>query len=61
MIAMAWYVPRDDILIFPAYLVAQPTNSAVLSSRLQSQDSERLWDNHALFLVVRAWDSLEDL
>ena len=61
MNAMARYVPRNNILIFPAYLMAQPTDGAVLPPRFKSQDSQRLWDYHALLLIIWAWDTLKDL
>jgi hypothetical protein len=53
--------PCNNILVLPANLVAQSANCAVLSSRLQSQDSQSLWNNDSLDFVVWWWDTLEDL
>lgn len=39
----------------------ETSDSAVLASWLQSQDSEGLWDNDSLLGVVWWWDSLENL
>jgi len=51
----------NNILVLPADLVGESADSAVLASWLQSQDTESLWDDHALDLVVWWWDTLEDL
>lgn len=52
---------RNNILVFPSNLVAQTSNGAVLAAGLQSEDTESLWDNHLLLLVVRRRNALEDL
>jgi hypothetical protein len=53
--------PGNNILVLPANLVAQPTDCAVLATGLESEDAERLGDDHLLLLVVRGRDTLEDL
>lgn len=53
--------PRNNILVLPADLVAQTANCAVLATGLESEDAERLGDDHLLLLVVRGRDTLEDL
>jgi len=40
--------------------VAQPSDSAVLPSRLQSQDPQGLGDDHALFGVIWGRDTLKN-
>jgi hypothetical protein len=55
------HAPRNNILVLPANLVAQPADGAVLATGLQSQDTQSLGDDHLLLLVVRGRDSLEDL
>lgn len=54
-------VPGNNILVLPANLVGETADSAVLASWLQAEDTESLWDNHALDLVVWGWDTLKDL
>lgn len=54
-------VPLNNILVLPADLVAQTTNRAVLSTGLQSENTESLGNYHLLLLVVRGRDTLEDL
>lgn len=54
-------IPRNNVLVLPADLVAETTDGAVLATRLQSQDTEGLGNNHLLLLVVRGRDTLEDL
>lgn len=56
-----FYVPRNNILVLPADLVAQTANGAVLAAGLQSEDTEGLGNDHLLLLVVRGGDTLEDL
>lgn len=51
----------DDILVLPANFVAQSADSAVLSARLQSQNTEGLRNDHLLHLVVGGRNTLEDL
>lgn len=58
---VGFYQPCNNVLVFPANLVRQSTNSAELSTRLQSQYSESLWYNHSLLLVVWWWDTLKHL
>ena len=55
------YVPRDDVLVLPAELVAETTDSAVLAAGLQPQDTEGLGNDDALLLVVGGRDTLEGL
>lgn len=54
-------VPRNNILVLPADLVAQPADGAVLATGLESEDTEGLGDHHLLLLVIRGRDTLEDL
>lgn len=54
-------VPRDDVLVLPANLVAETANGAVLAAGLQSQNPQGLGNNHLLLLVVRGRDTLENL
>lgn len=56
-----WDIPSDDVLVLPAELVAETANSAVLAARLQSENPERLRDDHALLLVVWWGHTLEAL
>lgn len=51
----------NDSLVLPANGRRQLANSGVLSTGLQSQDSQGLWNNHSLLLVVWGRDTLEDL
>ena len=51
----------DDILVLPAELVTKTTDSAVLAARLEAEDTESLWDDLALLVVVWWWDALEGL
>lgn len=53
--------PCNDVLVFPPNLVAQSSDRAILSPRLQSEYSQRLWYYHPLFLVIWRWDSFENL
>jgi hypothetical protein len=55
------YVPRDDVLVLPAELVAETTDGAVLAAGLQPQDTEGLGNDNALLLVVGRGDTLEGL
>lgn len=54
-------VPRNDILVLPANLVAETANGAVLAAGAQTQDTEGLGNDNALLLVVGRGDTLEDL
>lgn len=54
-------IPRDDVLVLPAELVAETTDSAVLAAGLQPQDTEGLGNDDALLLVVGGRDTLEGL
>lgn len=56
-----FYVPSNNILVLPSNLVAESTDSAVLSAGLETQDSESLGNHHLLLLVIRGRDTLEDL
>ena len=53
--------PRNNILVLPADLVAQPADGAILATGLESEDAEGLGHHHLLLLVVRGRDTLEDL
>merc|ERR1712058_33562 len=59
--AMSLLKSSNNILVLPSNLVAQSANGAVLASRLQSQDSQGLWDHNTLDFVVWWWNTLEDL
>lgn len=54
-------VPRNDILVLPANLVAETANGAVLAAGAQTQDTEGLGNDNTLLLVVGRGDTLEDL
>lgn len=54
-------IPSNNILIFPSHLVTQSSHCAVFSPRLQPKDTEGLWNNYTLLLVVWWWDAFEDL
>jgi hypothetical protein len=54
-------VPRNDILVLPANLVAETADGAVLAAGAQTQDTEGLGNDNALLLVVGRGDTLEDL
>lgn len=54
-------VPRNNILVLPANLVAETANGAVLATGAQTQDTESLGNDNALLLVVGRGDTLEDL
>ena len=56
-----FHAPLDNVLVLPADLVAQPTNSAVLAAGLQSKDPQGLGNDHLLLLIVGGRDTLEDL
>jgi len=53
--------PGNDVLIFPAELMTQSANRAVLASGLQPQNPQRLRDNHALLVVIRRRNAFEGL
>jgi hypothetical protein len=55
------YVPSDDVLVLPAKLVSETTDSAVLASGLQPQNPQGLGNNDTLLLVVWGRDTLEGL
>jgi hypothetical protein len=54
-------VPGNDVLVLPAELVAETTNSAVLAAGLEPQYPQGLGDNDALLLVVGSGNTLERL
>jgi hypothetical protein len=56
-----WYIPRNNILVLPANLVAETANGAVLAAGAETQDTESLGNNDTLLLVVGRGDTLEDL
>jgi len=41
--------------------MTQTANRAVFPPRLQSQYPQRLWYDHTLLLVIRWWDTFENL
>lgn len=51
----------DDVFVFPADRGGQLTQSSVLSTWLQSQNSQSLWNDNSLLLVVWRWDTFKDL
>lgn len=51
----------NDILVLPANLVGQTTNSAELAAGLETEDTESLGNDDLLGLVVGRGDTLEDL
>ena len=55
------YVPLNHVLVFPANLVTQSADRAVLPPRLQSQYPKSLRHDHALLLVVGWRYTFEDL
>lgn len=55
------HIPRDNILVLPANLVAETANGAVLAAGAQTQDTESLGNDNTLLLVVGRGDTLEDL
>jgi hypothetical protein len=61
MLYMHRNVPGNDVLVLPAELVAETTDSAVLASGLEPQDTEGLGNNDALLLVVGRGNTLEGL
>jgi hypothetical protein len=54
-------VPSNNILVFPADLVAETANCAVLAAGLQTEDAQGLGNNDTLLLVVWRRNTLEDL
>jgi hypothetical protein len=50
--------PVDNILVSPSDLVTESLQSTVLPSGLQSEDSESIWDDDPLDLVLRWGDTL---
>jgi hypothetical protein len=55
------YAPGNNVLVFPADLVAQSADGAVLAAGTETEDTESLGNNHTLLLVVRGRDTLENL
>jgi hypothetical protein len=55
------HVPSDNVLVLPAELVSETTDSAVLAAGLQPQYPQSLGNNNALLLVVWGRDTLEGL
>lgn len=51
----------DDVLVFPANLVAETADGAVLAAGLQTENAEGLGNDHLLLLVVGGRDTLKDL
>ena len=54
-------VPGNNVLVLPAELVTETTDSAVLAARLEPQYPQGLGNNDALLLVVGVGDTLEGL
>ena len=57
----AYFVPGDNVLVFPADFVAETANGAVLATGLEAEHTESLGNNNTLLLVVWGRDTLEDL
>jgi hypothetical protein len=55
------YAPGNNVLVFPADLVAESADGAVLAAGAETEDAESLRNNHTLLLVVRGRDTLENL
>jgi len=53
--------PGNNILVLPAELVSKTTDGAVFATWLQSEDTESLWNDHSLLVVIWWWDALERL
>jgi len=51
----------DNIVVLPSNLVGETSDSAVLSSWLQSENPQSLWHDNSLLEIVWWWDSLENL
>lgn len=51
----------NNVLVLPANFVTQSTDGGVLSTRLQSENSESLGNDNTLETVVRGGNTLEDL
>lgn len=54
-------IPSNDVLVLPANLVRQTTDSAELAAGLESENAESLGNDDLLGLVVGWGDTLEDL
>ena len=52
--------PGNNIAVFPANLVAQTANLAVLATGLKAKDTERLRNHHLLDSVIWGRDALEN-
>lgn len=61
MESVGLHIPRDNILVLPANLVAETADGAVLATGAQTQDTESLGNNNALLAVVGRGNTLEDL
>ena len=61
MIHMQHNPPLNNIPVLPAELVAETTKSAVLAAWLEAQNTQSLWDDHALLVVIWRRDTLECL
>ena len=54
-------IPSNNVLVFPADLVAETANSAVLAAGLQAEHTQRLRNDNTLLLVVRRGNALKHL
>lgn len=55
------YIPGNNVLVLPAELVSETTDSAVLAAGLQPEYPQSLGNNDALLLVVGSGNTLEGL
>ncbi|KAI6776373.1 hypothetical protein HG530_000318 [Fusarium avenaceum] len=61
LLALVRNIPSNDVLVLPANLVRQTTDSAELAAGLESENAESLGNDDLLGLVVGRGDTLEDL
>lgn len=54
-------IPSNDVLVLPANLAGQTTDSAELAAGLETENTESLGNDDLLGLVVGRGDTLEDL
>ena len=54
-------IPGNNVLVLPAELVAETSDSAVLAAGLEPQYPQGLGNNDALLLVVGGGDTLKGL
>jgi len=56
-----FFTGGDDVVASPSGHLGEVSHSAEVSARLHSQDLEGIGDDDALFAVVGAWHTIEDL